>query len=288
MNFTELFCKLDDCSKEFARSEQVKIEYSNGRRGIAASMSLGEIMTIIVGYHASGFKTFKQYYLYLQTYHRHDFPKLLSYSRFIEWIPYCLIPLTKIMSTLCADATGIGFIDSTSLSVCDNIRIRRNKTFAGLAERGKSSMGWFYGFKLHIVINSKCEIMAFRITKGNTNDRSPVKDLLKDIKGKIFGDRGYLSKSLFEELYANGTQLITNIKNNMKNKLLTLEDKYLLRKRFIIETIFDLLKNGGDIDHSRHRSPTNCFVHLIAGLISYTLNPNKPQLKLSKHAPALA
>ena len=139
-------------------------------------------------------------------------------------------------------------------------------------------MGWFYGFKLHIIVNEQGELLSFKVTKGNTNDRVPVKELCRNIKGKLFGDKVYIGQKLFEELWESGVQLITNVKKNMKNKLIPLEDKLLLRKRFIIETINDQLKNISNIEHSRHRSPTNFMVNLIAGLISYTWEEKKPAI----------
>jgi hypothetical protein len=152
--------------------------------------------------------------------------------------------------------------------------------FKGLASRGKSSMGWFFGFKLHIIVNELGELLAFKITRGNLNDHIPVKDLCKGLKGKLYGDKGYLGQKLFKELWSEGIHLITNIRGNMKNKFISFEDKLLLRKRFIIETINDQLKNISDIEHSRHRSPINFIVNIIAGLISYTWQAKKPSIKM--------
>jgi hypothetical protein len=124
--------------------------------------------------------------------------------------------------------TGISYIDSTPLAVCKNIRIDRNKVFSELAERGKCCMGWFFGFKLHIIVNEIGELLSFQITKGNTNDRVPVSELCKGLTGRLFGDKGYVSKKLFDELWSEGIQLITSVKSNMKNKLIPLHDKLLL------------------------------------------------------------
>lgn len=239
-------------------------------------------MTIIVLYHSSGYKNFKAFYFYLLKDQQKAFPKLLSYNRFVEWMPFCLLPLCSYLKTRRGSVTGISFIDSCPLAVCKNIRINRNKVFKGLAERGKCSMGWFYGFKLHIIVNEVGELLSFQVTKGNVNDRVPVKDMCKALSGKLFGDKGYLGKKLFEELWDDGVQLITNVKSNMKNKLIPLHDKLLLRKRFIIETINDQLKNISNIEHSRHRSPVNFMVNVIAGLISYTWQDKKPAITISE------
>ena len=195
--------------------------------------------------------------------------------------------MSHFLKTKMGQCTGLSFIDSTSLTVCKNRRINRNKVFKGIATRGKSSMGWFFGFKLHLVINDKGEILNFSLSKGKTHDKVPVKKLCQNLKGKLYGDKGYISKKLFEELYQGGLELITNIRSNMKNKLLHLQDKINLRKRFVIETINDLLKNTANIDHSRHRSPTNFLVNVISGLIFYTYRENKPAIKSLNTLPGL-
>ena len=279
MDLTELFCSVDDFTKIISKNKQFKITYEKSRRGGPAMMSLSEIMTIIIAYHSCGFKNFKAFYLYLLRERRKDFPKMLSYSRFVEWIPYALFPLCAYLKSRRGKVTGISFVDSTSISVCKNIRIPRNKVFKTLAMRGKTSMGWFFGFKLHIIVNDVGELIAFKVTRGNTNDRVPLKELCKHIRGKLFGDKGYLGQKLFEELFETGVTLITNVTSKMKNRFLEWEDKVLLRKRFVIETINDQLKNIADIEHSRHRSPTNFLVNLIAGLVSYTHQSKKPSIR---------
>ena len=183
--------------------------------------------------------------------------------------------------------TGVAFIDSTPLSVCHNKRIGRHRVFAEVARRGKSSMGWFYGFKLHLIVNDQAESLAVQLTPGNTDDRKPVPQMTKNLWGKLVGDRGYLSQKLFEQLFARGLQLITPLRKNMRNQLVVLEDKLLTRKRFVIETIIDQLKNISQIEHTRHRSTTNFIVNLIAGLIAYTWQAKKPSLHLSDKDMAL-
>jgi hypothetical protein len=192
-------------------------------------------------------------------------------------------PLVALLVELLAVPTTANYIDSTKLVVCHNRRIRRHKVFRGLAARGKSSMGWFYGFKLHLIVNEKGELVSFLITPGNTPDNNieTVTKLASRMTGKLFGDRGYISKDLFASLWQQGTQLITGIKKNMKNKLLPLMDKIMLRGRGIIETINDQLKNIEQIEHTRHRSPTNFGANLLSGLIAYQLQPKKPSLSFT-------
>ena len=157
-----------------------------------------------------------------------------------------LLPMTIfIKKVLLRTCTGISFVDSTPLRVCRNQRILIHKTFEGLAERGKYSMGWSFGFKLHLIINDKGEILNFMFTSGNVDDREPLKQgkFLENIKGKLCADKGYIGQALFENPFLNGIQLVTKVKNNMKNSLMSIADKILLRKRALIETVNDELKN---------------------------------------------
>lgn len=157
-----------------------------------------------------------------------------------------LLPMTIfIKKVLLGTCTCISFVDSTPLRVCRNQRILIHKTFEGLAERGKCSMGWFFGFKLHLIINDKGEILNFMFTPGNVDDREPLKQgkFLENIKGKLCADKGYIGQALFENPFLNGIQLVTKVKNNMKNSLMSIADKILLRKRALIETVNDELKN---------------------------------------------
>jgi hypothetical protein len=152
--------------------------------------------------------------------------------------------------------------------------------FADLVGWSKDSVEWHYGFKLHLIINDRGELLAFKLTPGNTDDRAPVPDLTQDLFGRLFGDKGYISQALFEQLYQRGLQLVTRRKKNMKNRLMSLMDKILLRKRVVIESVNDQLKNISQIEHSRHRSVFNFLVNLLAGLVAYTYQPKKPSLNL--------
>ena len=247
-------------------------------------------MTILIHFHQSGYRDFKFYYLYhVQAHLRAEFPRLVSYARFITLLPRVLVLLWTYALTRCGRCTGISFVDSTPLRVCHNRRIGRHKVFAGVAKRGQSSMGWFFGLKLHLVVSERGDVLAFALTPGNVDDRKPVPRFAQRLFGKLFGDKGYLSQPLFEQLFLRGLTLITNLKAKMKNRFVPLEDKLLLRKRYLIETINDQLKNISQIEHSRHRSPKNAVMNVLVGLIAYTFQPRKPALNLSpKERQALA
>lgn len=280
MSLVEIFCIVDDFCKEFEpRWQQYQLDNGLRKRKRKSKMTLSEIMTIVIYFHQSNYRTFKSYYLeHVCKYHREEFPSLLSYSRFVHLMGQSIVPLTFFLYTQRGTCTGISFIDSTSIKVCHNRRIQRNKVFRGLASRGRSTMGWFFGFKLHLVINDRGEILTFHLTPGNVNDLQPVPVLMQDLFGKVFADKGYISQQLFKELLEKDIHLITGIRKNMKNRLMYLNDKILLRRRSIIETVNGQLKNISQIEHTRHRSFTNFLVNLLSGLLAYCFRPNKPSV----------
>jgi hypothetical protein len=278
-DLVSIFVSFDDFCKPFEK------EISDRQIGDKSdsALSISEIGTILIAFHLSDYRHFKHFYLeHVSKYLTNDFPFLVSYNRFVELIPSSLIYLICFLNRHCkGECTGISFIDSTSLKVCHNKRIPSNKVFQGLAARGKTSVDWFFGFKLHLIINDRGEILACQFTPGNVDDRVPVKNMAKQLTGYLFGDKGYIKQELFEELYEQGLKLITKIKKNMKNSLIPMVEKVMLRKRAIIESVNDFLKNICQIEHSRHRSPVNAFVNMISGLIAYSFLPKKPSLNLS-------
>lgn len=285
MSLEELFCDVDDFCQVFLPTWHRQLLADGTRRRRRSSrLTLSEIMTILIYFHQSQYRHFKAFYLWQIGQHcRGEFPNRLSYNRFVALIPTALMPLCLYLHTHRGAPTGIAFIDSTSLVVCHNRRIHSHRVFKSVARRGKASMGWFYGFKLHLVVNDQGELLAFRVTPANVDDRQPLPDLTQGLTGKLFGDRGYLSQQLFRTLWHQGLQLITKVRHNMHNKLLPLFDKLLLRKRALIETINDQLKNIQQIEHTRHRSIVNAMVNVLAALTAYTHQPHKPSLNLSQN-----
>ncbi|KAA6310944.1 hypothetical protein EZS27_037840, partial [termite gut metagenome] len=272
----EIFCMADDFCKEFDLAVQKhQIDTPDKKRYERPSrMSDSEIITILIGFHFGTFRNFKHYYLfYVQKHLRGEFPNLVSYNRFVELQRKVFIPFVLFLKLICfGQCTGITYVDSTCIRVCHNKRIRRNKVFKGLAEIGKSTMDWFFGFKLHLLCNERGELVNFCLTKGNVDDRNQkvFSVLSKGLFGKLYADKGYISASLFEMLFNKGIHLVTGIKKNMKNRLMSVNDKILLRKRSIIETINGELKNICYIEHSRHRSPANFIMNLLAALGAYS------------------
>jgi hypothetical protein len=280
MDIVTLFCDLDEFCVTFEPAWRRQL-LGTKQRQRPSTMHLSEVLTILVWFHRIGYREFKRYYTeYVQQELRWAFPKQVSYTRFVELEREALVPLCAYLRTRYGRCTGIAFIDSTPLAVCHNRRIPSHRVFAEQAGRSKNSVGWFYGFKLHLVINDEGELLNWCLTPGNTDDRKPVLKLVKGLWGKLFGDKGYLSQTLFKTLFAQQLHLVTKLRKKMHNQLLPWVDKILLRKRAIIETVTDQLKNISQIEHTRHRSFVNCLVNLVAGLIAYTYREKKPSLGL--------
>ena len=284
MDWTETFCAVDDFCQMFEPEwRQRQLESGERRRRRERELACSEIMTIVIVFHSSNYRDFKHFYMMLQVRHSTEFPKLVSYSRFVTLMKSVLGPLCAYLKFCMGCSTGIAFVDSTAIAVCGNKRIGRHRVFDELAKRGKTTMGWFFGFKLHLIINECGELLAARLTPGNVDDREPVPEMVGRLSGKLFADKGYISARLFADLWESGVHLITQIRSNMHNRLMHLVDKILLRKRSLIETVNDQLKNIAQIEHSRHRSVTNFMVNLVAGLISYCHQPKKPTIRRTSH-----
>jgi len=284
----ELYCSVDDFWKAF-KIEWEKSLIGSSKHGPDPELSPSEMMVIVILFHQSHFRNFKHFYLdYVSIFLKKEFPKLISYSRFVYLMKNIFIPLFAYLLHNRGTITGIAFVDSTKIQVCHNKRIRRNKVFAGLAKRGKTTTGWFYGFKLHLVVNELGEILVFQLTPGNVADVSMLEKLSKGLFGKLFGDKGYISQAICLKLLKQGLHLFTTIKSNMKNKFMKLKDKILLRKRSIIETVNDQLKNISQIEHTRHRSVGNFLVNVLAGVAAYMRQPKKPHINLESECSLIA
>ena len=285
MDMVTIFCDIDDFCRHLLTAPYPQLAApSSPSKHRSLCLTLSEVMPILVFFHASHYRTFKHFYRdHMLGQGRGEFPTLPSYTRFVELIPMTLLPFCSYVQTRKGQPTGIQFIDSLPIRVCHNRRISSHRVFAGLAPRGKGSMGWFYGFKRHLVINEQGELLAFTLTPGtgNTDDRRPVAKLVRQLWGKLFADRGYISQELFEQLGAEGLQLITKLKRKMKNKLLPLLDKVLLRQRALIKCVNDQLKNISQIEHARHCRATNGIVNMLAAVVAYTFQSKKPALDLS-------
>ena len=271
---------VDDFCKIYKEWEKQKLIPSAKQRERQGNLSLSELMTIILFFSLSPYKDFKNYYLAHFHGERKNLFNLPTYSRIVRLWPQIMLPLTILLHSLTGDHTGTYFIDATKLQICHNKRTSSNKVFAQKAKMGKSSYGWFMGFKLHLIINNHGQVMAIKITQGNKSDLSVAEKLSKDLLGKLYGDKGYISKKLFNDLYNRGLKIITGIRKDMKNHLLETEEKIMLRKRSLIEGVFNILKNRMCLEHTRHRSPLNFMIHILACVVSYSITKLASKLPL--------
>lgn len=286
----EIFCDIDDFHKEYMKKfSKIALEPQKGKRQRKTEMSESEMITIMIFFHLSHYRTFKDFYKdcvlsQLSCY----FPKAVSYPRFVALMPRILIPLTAYLLSKRGKPTKLYYVDSTKLVVCHNRRINNHKVFKGIAERGHSSVGYFFGFKLHLGINHEGEIVNFCITKGNKDDRNVAPQLMRGLTGLAAGDKGYLDKKLEKNLAQQGLQFITKVRKNMKKRALTAFEKFFLKQRSIIETVIEQLKSICQIEHTRHRSPINFLVNLVSGLAGYCLKQKKPSVKINKFKPVVS
>ena len=288
MGIVSLFCEIDDffleyekCKSTHCLPERTPIETRGRRRQLHPS----EVMTILIAFHQSGYRTFKHFY------QKHvcvrwctEFPQLVSYSRFVQLKKEVLTLLTLYLHAHLGECSGISFVDSTRLRVCDNKRISSHKVFAGKADRGKTSMGWFYGFKLHLIISDTGVILDVALTPGNIDDRRPLWGMNPDtpLHGTLYGDRGYISKDLREKLHKQGIDLVYKVRKNMDPLDLSVSDEVLLKKRVLVESVIKELKTQTVLEHSRHRSFDDFCVNVFSALIAYQLAENKPALNFDE------
>lgn len=277
---TRIFCDIDDFCKELNKYMENKLLSSTDnnqiKRGPRCCLSDSEIMTILISFQSSSFRNFKHFYCgFLNVYWKKEFPSLPSYNRFIETMKKVAIHLILFSQLKSKKRTGIYFIDSTCLPVCHLKRSTRHKTFDEIAQYGRTSVAWFFGLKLHIVINHVGELIAFKITSGNENDAKASESMLECLQGIVCGDKGYISKQLFSKLLEKGLKLITRTRKNMKPINYSEQEKQLLNQRGIIETVINHFKHHYHIWHTRHRSITNALTHLLAGIAAYIIEPLK-------------
>jgi len=280
LNIIKLFVKVDDFLK--INEKRAKL-LENTPKAVTRKPELSdsEIMTIAIYFHESGSKNFKEYYentiLYcLRSY----FPKAVSYTRFLELQTRVLDLMYDFLISLTKDkAREYNYIDSTKIKVCHNKRISNHKVFQGIAKRGKSTMGWFFGFKLHLIINDIGEIVDLSLTPGNKNDAKALELMKAPLFGFLFGDKGYISKKNEKFFEERGVKYVTYKKKKMKNRRNDFYKYVGLKKRSVIESVNSILKEQLSLEHTRHRSVAGFLKHILSTLISYQLRKKKPKIK---------
>ena len=286
MRIVSLFCEIHDfflAHEKWQASHCLPKQTHSERRGRPRSLHPSEVMTLLVAFHQSGYRTFKHFYhRHVCVYWRCEFPNLVSYSRFIQLKQEVLEIFGAYFATTLGECSGISFVDSTRLRVCDNKRISSHRVFQVEAGRSKTSMGWFYGFKLHLVINEKGDILDVELTSGNTDDRKPLPKFAERLHGSLYGDRGYISKDIRQRLRGQGVNLVYKVRKNMDALDISVSDAVLLKKRTLIESVIKELKTRTQLEHTRHRSLKNFQVNVISALIAYQISENKPALNISE------
>ena len=162
---------VDDYCKTFEPIWNSTLLPSTSRKsGRPCTMSLSEVMSILVSFHLSDYRHFKGFYKFLELHCKAEFPSLVSYSRFVTHMKVATIPLVGFFTFVRGAETDEYFIDSTALAVCKNKRIYTHKVFDGIAKRGKNTMGWFYGLKLHLVCNQLGEPVTFASSEESVGE----------------------------------------------------------------------------------------------------------------------
>ena len=288
MTIITLFCEIDDFFLEYEAwksthclPETTPIE----TRGRPRQLHPSEVMTLVIAFHQSNYRTFKHFYLrHVCVYWGAAFPHLVSYSRFVQLKKEVLTLLELYLTTTLGDCSGVSFVDSTRLRVCDTKRISSHRVFAGIAERSKTSMGGFYGFKLHLIINHRGDLLDVVLTPGNVDDRKPLWGMPPEagLHGSLYGDSGYISKDLRTHLREQGVNLVYKVRKNRDPLDVSVCDEVLLKKRTLIESVIRELKTQTQLEHRRHRNIENFQVNVVSALIAYQLLETKPSMNLSE------
>lgn len=280
---TAIFCEIDDFCKFLGENDFLKLDNADLKRVRKRHLKLAEILTIQVFFHYSDVKNFKAFYTSTHfEFLKKCFPGLVSYTRFLELkneAAFWLLLFSKWKNQNAS--TGISFIDSTCIKVAHSRREKRHKIFKNLARKGKTSVGWFYGLKLHLVITHLGEVIDFEITSGNVadNNKQLIDRLTDKVKGILVGDKGYIGRAA--DLIKNGIRLLHRSKSNMKKTVINSIDLELLKSRGVIESVIGVLKEKFSLEHSRHRSVLGGLAHIAATLIAYAFKPKKPSISSS-------
>jgi hypothetical protein len=290
MDLTTIFCRIDDFFKfyqKYIAAKELPPIHGGALCPRKKQMTPSEIMAVLVYYAASSndIKHFKAFYAYKKNELQSAFPGLVSYERMIELKEEVLLPLTAFLLSILSKCTGTSFIDSSKLEACHIKRAGSHKVLRGIAKRGKSSMGWFYGTKIHLAVNEKGELINLLLTSGNVadNNHGVIRHMTSNMFGKLFGDKGYiLDPQFWREIYDHGVHIIHGLRKNMKQRLMTFFDKIMLRKRGIVESVFSICKERMALQYTRARSVYGFICNTISMLIAYQLSPSKPKIRLAK------
>jgi hypothetical protein len=275
----QLFCITSDLV-DFILANTPQFAIQKKIVGRHRNLKIAEAITISLYRYTLPHTTFKHFYAFMRNYHGAEFPNLPHYSNMLLLQKH-LFPFVSRMSGILIGINRsafknkkvrLMFIDGSDLPVCTNKRIFTHKVAKEAAARGKSSKGWFYGFRIHILCDDGGNLLGVKITPGNVDERTQVKKLVGDITDTtLVGDTGYLKKTLGEELYkSNNVWFLTGVKKVMK-KLMTKENHTLLKARQLVETVIGSLKFRGGMPNSLPRSIKGYQVHFVMTLLAFTI-----------------
>lgn len=264
-NLVEMFSLFDDFS------QLINIRSGSGRKPL---LSLAEVATISLIRSEYHIRTWKGLYRLLKEKYNDDF-NLPQYHNFVLTMNKSAAELLVLINALLQinklEAGIIKLVDSTSLPVCHNKRISRHKTMKHLASRSKTTMGWFYGLKLHILSDLYGNILEIKFTTGSVDDRAVLDQFLDKLEDSlIIADAGYVSQKLEQKASKKGNVLLTVVRSNMK-QLTTPIHNYLLNLRPRVETIFSILKEKLGLVTSLPRSDLGYLAHYIHCIFGYMM-----------------
>ncbi len=237
-----------------------------------------ELLTISLYRFVTKQQDFKTYYGFLKGYHAREFPQLPHYSQVLRYqkqlLPFESLLLSLLMAMNRSNFKNakeyLMFVDGSEIPVCTNKRIFTHKVSRIIAQRSKSSKGWFYGFRLHILCDRKGNLLGIKITPGNIDERKMVLKLIKDLQGILVADAGYISSELQKKLSGLNVWFLTGVKKNQK-KLMTKANHLLLKARQRVETTIGVLKQRLGLVTSLPRSVPGYQVHYVLVCLAYCI-----------------
>ena len=271
-----IFDQIDNLLKTMSASLKRKLLSDlRPKGGRPSGLSLQAILAFGIFRFATGVKDVKHYHRKLLSSYSKELGRIPNYGNFNALMnqatPYVIFLLQWICYCHQSAGGGLYFMDSTPMKVCENKRIFDHKVCEDMAQRGKSSMGWFFGFKLHVVCDSLGRLVSLLITPGNTDDRKFALKLLKGLRGLCVADAGYVSKKLMQELYQQGLLLLTDVRNSMK-RLMSETQHGLLKLRQRIEGVFSCLKHRLKAEASIARSPLGYLSRCLYACLTFALS----------------
>jgi hypothetical protein len=275
-----LYCIIDDFINTLVKTDDGHKMLSEwkAKRGPQRRLSLSEVLTLNIlrfSFHVNDLKAFVRL---SNSAYKSYFPQLTNYENFLKAtnrsFPFFVLLLKYLLElNRLVSKDGVYFFDSTALSVCYNWNIATHKVTKDFAARGKTSKGWFFGFKLHGACDSKGNLVSLRFSPGNEHDSRHAEYLTEGLGGLFVGDAGYLLKQeVFQRLFEKHKRILAASRKNMK-RLMTQEQGIMLSKRSAIETVWGVLQERYGLVYHLARNMTGLFRHYCCSLVSFLMQP---------------